>query len=786
MARCEYCKIEKVVKETIKFNRQDRSFCSEGCKLLYKHDLAKRWGAHCRCCAYCSNAAQKVFQNHFAGKLEEFCSEECMSLYTVLFYQMAKCDSCKRQGKLLESLKWLGEMKHFCNLHCLLQYCSQQASTEAHSATVNSVTSMPPAASAPAPPPPPAPASAPALPPLSPISQKKEPTPVIANVVSLASAPTGQPSVNASTALQGAVPTAQAKVIGDASTQTDALKLPPAAPPRVLKNKALLCKPISQTKATSCKPHTQTKESQTEEEWRPDVVVLPVPVPVFVPVPLHLYTQYTPYPVGLPLPLPVPMFLPTTLDSAERIMEAIQDIREKIPSNPYEADLLQMAELIAEEEEKDKPVSHGDQGSTYSGDLESEAVSTPHSWEDEVNHCAARACPDSDRPPSPSPELMLDLEADFPMESFDPAAAKETSVALRHRTRRRPRDGFPPRKRGRKRAAAVVSSGISRSALLPPAEPKHALRHMYGVNAWRSWVQWRNAQADTEQPRFGTRLMKPKQDVLACSSAELSYGLCHFIKEVRRPGGDRYTPDSIFYLCLGIQQHLFENGRIENIFTDLFYSKFTLEITKMLKDWKPTMLPSGYLHSRVEEEYLWECKQLGAYSPIVLLNTLLFFNTKLFQLKTIPQHLRLSFAHVMRCTKTLKNGSKATYLRFFPPAPRRDPAERGAVLGKRKPEEEEEEVMEMPENTDNPLRCPVRLYEFYLSKCSDSVKQRTDVFYLQPERSCVPNSPLWYSAQPLEPETLETMLTRILMVREVHEELKKSHADSPSDDEAAG
>lgn len=35
---------------------------------------------------------------------------------------------------------------------------------------------------------------------------------------------------------------------------------------------------------------------------------------------------------------------------------------------------------------------------------------------------------------------------------------------------------------------------------------------------------------------------------------------------------------------------------------------------------------------------------------------------------------------------------------------------------KRKEEESKEEVLEMAENMENPLRCPVRLYEFYLSK----------------------------------------------------------------------
>ncbi|KAG2461171.1 ZMYM4 protein, partial [Polypterus senegalus] len=685
MARCEYCKIEKIVKETIKFNKMDRSFCSEGCKLLYKHDLAKRWGSHCRCCTYCTNASQKVVQNHFAGKLEEFCSEECMSMYTVLFYQIP--------------------------------------------------TAMPAGPLPPLPPPLPPPPSAV---PLSPLAQKKEATPVIANVVSLASTPTAQPSINSNTALQGAVPTVQAKIIGD--------------------------------------------------DVKPEVIVLPIPVPVFVPVPLNLFTQYTPYPFGIPVPLPVPMFIPTTLDSADKIIETIQDIKEKIPSNPFEADLLQMAEMIAEEEEKEKPTSHG---STYSGDLESEAVSTPHSWEDELNHYALRSSgmqePDPELRQLSQMDLEQDLEADFPLDLFDPFN-KDISITPRQRNRRRPRDGFPPRKRGRKRASAVVSSGISRGSLPATPEPRNTLKYMYGVNAWRNWVQWRNTQTETEELRFGARPVKPKEDILQCSSAELSYGLCQFIKELRRPNGDKYSPDSVFYLCLGIQQYLFENGRIENIFTDLFYSKFTMEITKMLKSWKPSVLPSGYLHSRVEEEYLWECKQLGAYSPIVLLNTLLFFNTKLFQLKTIRDHQRLSFAHVMRCTKTLKHNAKMTYLRFFPPAQKKDPSEKGLILGKRKlgSEEEEEEVMEMAENTDNPLRCPVRLYEFYLSKCSDSVKQRTDVFYLQPERSCVPNSPLWYSSLPIDPETLETMLTRILMVREVHEELKKAKVDSNSDEGTSG
>ncbi|XP_025847553.1 zinc finger MYM-type protein 4 isoform X6 [Vulpes vulpes] len=817
MAMCEYCKIEKIIKETVRFSGADKSFCSEGCKLLYKHDLAKRWGNHCKMCSYCLQTSPKLVQSNLGGKVEEFCCEECMSKYTVLFYQMAKCDGCKRQGKLSESLKWRGEMKHFCNLLCILMFCNQQSMCEPPSQNNAANISMVPAASA------------------GPPSLRKDSTPVIANVVSLASAPAAQPTVNSNSVLQGAVPTVTAKIIGDASTQTDALKLPPSQPPRLLKNKALLCKPITQTKATSCKPHTQNKECQTVEDTpsQPQIIMVPVPVPVFVPIPLHLYTQYAPVPFGIPVPMPVPMIIPSSMDNEDKITESIEDIKEKLPSHPFEADLLEMAEMIAEDEEKEKTLSQGgsqtseqelfldtkifekDQGSTYSGDLESEAVSTPHSWEEELNHYALKSNAvqeaDSDLKQVSKGETEQDLEADFPSESFDPLS-KGQGIQARSRTRRRHRDGFPqPRRRGRKKSiVAMEPRSLIQGAFQGCSVSGMTLKYMYGVNAWKNWVQWKNAKEEqgdlkcggiehaasspcsdplgnaqdhalsqeSSEPGCRVRSIKLKEDILSCTFAELSLGLCQFIQEVRRPNGEKYDPDSILYLCLGIQQYLFENGRIDNIFTEP-YSRFMIELTKLLKIWEPTILPNGYMFSRIEEEHLWECKQLGAYSPIVLLNTLLFFNTKYFQLKNVTEHLKLSFAHVMRRTRTLKYSTKMTYLRFFPPLQKQESEPDKLTVGKRKRNEDDEVPMgvEMAENTDNPLRCPVRLYEFYLSKCSESVKQRNDVFYLQPERSCVPNSPMWYSTFPIDPGTLDTMLTRILMVREVHEELAKAKSE---------
>ncbi|XP_009291177.1 zinc finger MYM-type protein 4 isoform X2 [Danio rerio] len=754
-ALCEYCKLEKVVKDIITYEKQPRSFCCEGCKLLFKHELAKRHGGQCRVCAYCQNMTHKTIQNFFGGKLEEFCTEECMSLYTVLFYEMAKCSGCKNQGSLKESLVWDGVTRHFCNLSCLLQFCSKCITPHQplSNGTVSNTTTV-----------------------QAPLSLSKD-MPVIGGVVSLASTLPGN------TALTGALPTSNAssKNIGEASTQTDAAV---GAIPhrRMLKNKALMCRPITEEQGVQCQPEPPVPPNMSEkvinengEIVRYVPVPVPIPMPVYIPVPMHLYTQYTPFPMGFPLPVPVPMVIPGPQDAPEQ-----KDTKCSLPAQSSVED-------DEPEKGKDKPASH-DQGSTYSGDLESEAQSTPLSWaETEDAGASVKPAVPATEAEEPSAEAedhtppttnltkeQPDLENDFPLTTADPGSAKENRLVLTLKRRKRGRDGHPPRKRGRKRSGTDTSSSVWLST------SSSKLNQTYGVEAWASWVRMKRGHAEQEQQ---AQPMTMKEDVLQCSSADLSYGLCRFIKEVRRPNGEEYQPDSIYYLCLGIQQCLLENERLENIFTDPLYNQFITDITTLLKDWVNKVSPGGYMHSRVEEEYLWECKQLGALSPIVLLNTLLFFGSKLLNLKTVEEHRRLAFSNVSHCSKTTKSGL-TSYLRFRLPN-KEEEKEKKSPAGKRKRDEEsvEEEFLEMPENVENPLRCPVRLYEFYLSKCSNSVKQRPDLFYLQPEASCHPSSPVWYSAQPLDSTMMESMLTRILAIQDIHLDSKHQQKYLDSSDE---
>ncbi|XP_068431607.1 zinc finger MYM-type protein 4-like isoform X2 [Clinocottus analis] len=780
---CEYCKIEKITRDAKRINNRDCFFCSDGCKLLFRHDLTKNWGKHCHSCVYCHSMSKKLVTAQYGGSTEEFCSEECRSKYTMLFCHVAKCDSCGHKGKLKQSLPMLGEVKHFCDLSCLLHFCCDTVATQGEVITA-------------------------------------EATPVIGNVISLAGALTRkkaaqQQQTNTGTDLLS-------KDSGQISIQTDAVKVPPPSAPKILKNKAVLCRPLVQNKGVSCITQTVDVEAQTDDVY-PKIMIVPVPVPVYVPVPMNMYSQYTPKALGLPLPVPVPMFLPVTVDSAERIMETIQEIKQKIPSDPFEAELILMAEMVAEqnekndkndkeEEPKEKKVSEkerekpeeaalDDHGSNFSDDLDTDDLASfLNNWEDGSSDAGllspGRPCsqeklnaiPDvpagapSEPRAEPSPPPAMDVEADLSIETLERIArlreqSRQTpspppAAARRRQGHRKAREkkGRKPQRSSKAAEASTQKAAANKAAALDV--PK--LRSQYGVEAWKRWIQWRQTQPNLEKPRFGSRPMELKEDVLRSTTAELSYGLCCFITELKRPNGEPYSPDSLFYLCLGIQQYLFENGRVENIFMDRFYNKFSTEFNNMLRDFMPSITASGYIHSRVEEGFLWDCKQLGAYSPIVLLNTLLFFCCKYFGFTTVEQHRQLSFAHVMRCTKTNPNNTKTSFLRFYPPICISDAETDPQVPVKKRKEESKEDFLEMMEITENPLRCPVRLYEFYLSKCSESVKQRTNLFYLHPERCCVPNSPLWFSSTPLDDDTMEGMLVRILTVRELHLEKRKA------------
>ncbi|CAN9502578.1 unnamed protein product [Ophioblennius macclurei] len=244
LAVCESCKQEKVHFETISYDQTDKVFCSDSCKVIFKHGHTSNQKDHpWRPCSYCGGISQKMLHSHYGGKLEEFCRPHCMSQYTVLYYGMGRCDSCRKQGQLMEKLQCLGSVRNFCNMSCLLHYCYFHFESSAISSS-NGTGTAPQAPHAPTQP-----------------HHSSKMNPVIADVVSLANGSATQPCVSAHTALTGALPTSgvDGKNLDHASTQTDAMRLP-ASRRRQMKNKSVLCRPFTMDQESMCQLPTPSAE----------------------------------------------------------------------------------------------------------------------------------------------------------------------------------------------------------------------------------------------------------------------------------------------------------------------------------------------------------------------------------------------------------------------------------------------------------------------------------------------------------------------------------------------
>uniref|UniRef100_A0A665TMS5 Glutamine-rich protein 1-like n=1 Tax=Echeneis naucrates TaxID=173247 RepID=A0A665TMS5_ECHNA len=288
-----------------------------------------------------------------------------------------------------------------------------------------------------------------------------------------------------------------------------------------------------------------------------------------------------------------------------------------------------------------------------------------------------------------------------------------------------------------------------------------------GLEVWRLWAKRKNEELSKREKKklapIGRR--QPlcfQEDLVSSAVAELNLGLSLMTTEARGSEEEQFAPDVLYYVFLCIQKYLSENERVDDIFADPYYTRFCESLHNILDGWKPSVHPLGYIiPSHVTEEMLWECKQLGAHSPSTLLTTLMYFNTKYFRLITPEQHLKVAFSKVLRHTRKNPTNAKdkATSIRLLKGQGPHNAAQKGS-------DDMYEEQIEDPEN---PLRCPIKLYDFYLFKCPQSVKGRNDAYYMTPEPVVAPNSPMWYSSQPLTNQQVEQMLARIIVVREIQE-----------------
>uniref|UniRef100_A0A8D0RR13 TRASH domain-containing protein n=1 Tax=Sus scrofa TaxID=9823 RepID=A0A8D0RR13_PIG len=630
--KCNYCKNSFCSKpEVLEWENKVHQFCSKTCSDDYKK-------LHCivTYCEYCQEEKTLHETVNFSGVKRPFCSEGkcCKLLYKQDFarrlgLRCVTCNYCSQLCKKGAAKELDGVVRDFCSEDCCRRFQDwyyKAGATRPPWCRVLHVSAC---------------SISSALPPTRIALQDKK---FEAKIKCLFASP------------QGSAPP------------------PSPTPGKEMKNKAVLCKPLTMTKATYCKPHMQSKSCQTDEGWRPERVPVPIPVPVYIPVPMHMYSQSVPVPTTVPVPVPVPVFLPAPLDSSERIPAVVEELKSKVSADALDAELLSMTTVMPEEE----PKAEGERP----GRLMMETDLTASDLLKTSDPEAQPGMPDVPYEPD------LDIEIDFPRAAEELDMENEFLLppvfGEEYEEQPRPRS----KKKGAKRKA--LSGYQSHDDSSDNSECSFPFKYSYGVNAWKHWVRTRQLEEllvldELKSPKS----VKLKEDLLCHSSAELNCGLAHFVREVRRPNGESYAPDSVYYLCLGIQ-----------------------EVSNFMVTWKYKAVEKGCCAT-----FYISCHS---------------------------------------CDHWIKNPASVSLLNYK------------ITTGKRK-HEDDEPVFEQIENTANPSRCPVKMFECYLSKSPQNLNQRTDVFYLQPECSSSAESPVWYTSASLDRNTLENMLVRVLLVKDIYD-----------------
>jgi hypothetical protein len=171
--------------------------------------------------------------------------------------------------------------------------------------------------------------------------------------------------------------------------------------------------------------------------------------------------------------------------------------------------------------------------------------------------------------------------------------------------------------------------------LLKSTESKNTRKN----TSWsvKTFKEWRSARV------YATGNPIPELENLT-KPADINKWLGKFVVEARRKDGQPYPPKSLYMLCVGLLRYFRECGIHEN-FLDEKDSKF-YEFRRILSARMSELTASGVglCPKRAEpisaetENKLWEKGLLGNGTGKALLNTMFFYNCKLFGLRGVDEH----------------------------------------------------------------------------------------------------------------------------------------------------
>ncbi|XP_022248344.1 uncharacterized protein LOC106464838 [Limulus polyphemus] len=228
---------------------------------------------------------------------------------------------------------------------------------------------------------------------------------------------------------------------------------------------------------------------------------------------------------------------------------------------------------------------------------------------------------------------------------------------------------------------------------------------------------------------------------------ELDYVLSSFIVNVKKRNGDDYEPDSLRGLLSSVDRYLRKQEYPDAIFgpTGVHFTQ-TRESLRMkqlqLKSQGKGCLSTKHVPLTDSEiDKLFLSRQLGASSKDSIINTLWFYNSIFFGIRSAKRHYELRWGDILLCQ--LPNGLE--YLEYIDQETKK-PKE--GVMGN----------FHIYANLNCPDRDPIHIYRLYTSHRPECMKKADSPFYLVPNHSKATYNNSWFKRQPLGENRLASLM----------------------------
>ncbi|XP_062609344.1 uncharacterized protein KIAA1958-like [Saccostrea cucullata] len=160
----------------------------------------------------------------------------------------------------------------------------------------------------------------------------------------------------------------------------------------------------------------------------------------------------------------------------------------------------------------------------------------------------------------------------------------------------------------------------------------------WSVSTFQEWRKNRIQITEASMPEL----------TLTTNETEMNDIMTRFVLESRRKDGAQYPPRSLYQLCVGVLRYLRENGNSLNFLDEKnlnfqgFRRALSAKMSELTAQGVGVIKRQAEPLSEKDEKILWEKNILGNSSSKSLLNSVFFYNCKLFGLRSVDEHRNLS------------------------------------------------------------------------------------------------------------------------------------------------